>query len=559
MNKIVIIALLISTLFSKMPDAVSQNGMVVSSNAIASQIGAQVLRDGGNAVDAAVAVGFALAVVHPGAGNIGGGGFMVVRFADGTATTIDFREVAPLASSKDMFLDENGEVISGKSWNTSYAVGVPGTVAGLGYVHEKYGSKRWSSLIAPSIKVARYGHEIDYLNYMLLNSPYYKNFLSNDPETRSIFTKAEGYQVGDLLIQKDLANTLSRISSFGYKEFYEGKTADMIIDCMDRTNGLITHLDLINYRPVERDPIEFYYHDNKVITMPPASSGGIVLAEILNQLETIDLSSISYHSADHIHYMSEIEKRAYADRAEVLGDMDFIEIPIDTLIGDAYAAFKASDIDCCKASNSEDIIPFKTMNTEKEETTHYSVVDKWGNAVSVTTTVNGWYGSGITVDNAGFLLNNEMDDFSIKPGYPNKYGLVGSWANSIAPNKRMLSSMSPSIIEDEEGDLFLVVGSPGGSTIITTVAQIISNVIDYNMSLKDAVESPRTHHQWLPDKITIEDSRFSPHVIDKLEEYGHDIGIKRSIGEANCIMYDKKLNLFYGVSDDRRNGQAVGY
>ena len=332
MNKIVIIVLQISTLFSKMPDAVSQNGMVVSSNAIASQIGAQVLRDGGNAVDAAVAVGFALAVVHPGAGNIGGGGFMVVRFADGTATTIDFREVAPLASSKDMFLDENGEVISGKSWNTSYAVGVPGTVAGLGYVHEKYGSKRWSSLITPSIKVARYGHEIDYLNYMLLNSPYYKNFLSNDPETRSIFTKAEGYQVGDLLIQKDLANTLSRISSFGYKEFYEGKTADMIIDCMGRTNGLITHLDLINYRPVERDPIEFYYHDNKIITMPPASSGGIVLAEILNQLETIDLSSISFHSADHIHYMSEIEKRAYADRAEVLGDMDFIEIPIDSWV-----------------------------------------------------------------------------------------------------------------------------------------------------------------------------------------------------------------------------------
>ena len=258
MNKIVIIVLLISTLFSKMPDAVSQNGMVVSSNAIASEIGAQVLRDGGNAVDAAVAVGFALAVVHPGAGNIGGGGFMVIRFADGTATTIDFREVAPLASSKDMFLDENGEVISGKSWNTSYAVGVPGTVAGLGYVHEKYGSKRWSSLISPSIKVARYGHEIDYLNYMLLNSPYYKNFLSNDPETSSIFVKAGGYQVGDLFIQEDLANTLSRISSYGYKEFYKGKTADMIVDCMDRTNGLITHLDLINYKPVERDPIKFY-------------------------------------------------------------------------------------------------------------------------------------------------------------------------------------------------------------------------------------------------------------------------------------------------------------
>ncbi len=551
--------LALSLLFTKMPDAISQNGMVVSSNAIASEIGAKILEDGGNAIDAAVAVGFALAVVHPGAGNIGGGGFMVVRFSDGTSTTIDFREVAPSNSTKDMFLDDNGDVIDNKSWNTSYAVGVPGTVAGLGYAHEKYGSKTWSSLLYPSIKVARYGHKIDYLNYTLLNNPYYKSFLSSDPVTKSIFFKADGFKMGDNFIQKDLSKTLSRISSYGYREFYTGKTAEMIVNCMDRTNGLITHIDLKNYKPIERPPIEFFYHNRKIITMPPASSGGIVLAEILNQLEIFDLSSIPYHSASHIHYMAEVEKRAYADRAEILGDSDFIDIPIDSLISDEYAKIKVSDIDCCSATPSTNIVPFKSINKEKEETTHYSVVDKWGNAVSVTTTVNGWYGSGITVDNAGFLLNNEMDDFSIKPGHPNKYGLVGSWANSIAPNKRMLSSMSPTIVEDEDGDLLLVVGSPGGSTIITTVAQIISNIIDYNMPIKDAVESSRTHHQWLPDKIFIEEGALNQNIIDQLSDFGHDVAYKRSIGEANCIMFDKSRNLFYGVSDDRRNGQAIGY
>ena len=559
LNRISIVILTASFLFSKMPDAVSQNGMVVSSNKIASEIGVQILEDGGNAIDAAVAVGFALAVVHPGAGNIGGGGFMVVRFNDGTSTTIDFRETAPSMSSKDMFLDEKGDVVKNKSWSTSFAVGVPGTVAGLGYAHEKYGSKRWSSLVSPAIKVARFGHKIDYLNYLLLNSPYYKSFLSNDPETKSIFYKDNGFQIGDNFIQEDLAQTLSRISSYGYREFYNGKTADLIIECMDRTDGLISYLDLANYKPIERQPIEFYYRDSKVITMPPASSGGIVLAEILNQLENLDMNEIPYHSAEHIHYMTEVEKRAYADRAEILGDSDFIDIPIDSLISDDYAKNKMSDIDCCNATPSVDIKPFQALNSEKDETTHYSVVDKWGNAVSVTTTVNGWYGSGITVDNAGFLLNNEMDDFSIKPGYPNKYGLVGSWANSIAPNKRMLSSMSPTIMEDKDGDLFLVLGSPGGSTIITTVAQIISNIVDYNMPIKDAIESPRTHHQWLPNKISIEQGALTQDAIDRLLEIGHEVSYKRSIGEANCIMYDKSRNLFYGVSDDRRNGQAVGY
>ena len=549
-----------SLVYAKYPDAVSSNGMVVSSHVLASQAGIDVLKNGGNAIDAAVAVGFALAVVHPGAGNIGGGGFMVIRFANGETTTIDFRETAPQLANSDMFLDSDGNVVKGKSWSTSYAVGVPGTVAGLGYAHNKYGTKRWYKLLQPAIQMAKFGHDINYLNFSLLNSPYYSQFLSNDIESRKIFYKEDGFKLGELFIQKDLAGTLSRIAHYGYNEFYSGKTADYIIDCMNRTNGLISFDDLENYKPVERDPIIFDYRGNRVITMPPASSGGIVLAEILNQLEYLDMSEIDYHSSKHIHYMAEIEKRAYADRAEALGDIDFIDIPIDVMISDDYAKEKWLTIDCCKSTLYNQIEPIKSnQGNESEETTHYSVVDKWGNAVSVTTTVNGWYGSGITVDGAGFLLNNEMDDFSIKPGYPNKYGLVGSWANSIQPNKRMLSSMTPTIVEDKDGELFLVVGSPGGSTIITTVAQIISNIIDYNMPLKDAVESPRYHHQWLPDKIFLENKMFGSDVQKKLIDLGHNIDFKRSIGEANCIMYDKQNKIFFGVSDSRRNGEAIGY
>ena len=559
LNKVISIAFLISVGYAKYPDAVGLNGMVVSSNDLATQIGVDILKNGGNAIDAAVAVGFALAVTHPGAGNIGGGGFMVIRFADGTSTSIDFRETAPALANKEMFLDESGDVIKGKSWSSSYAVGVPGTVAGFGYVHEKYGTQRWHSLLQPSIELAKFGHNIDYLNFSLLNSPYYKKYLSTDLETKKIFYKEEGFELGELFIQKDLASTLTRIANDGYQEFYQGRTSNYIIDCMTRTDGLISHSDLENYKPIEREPIEFYYRDYKVITMPPASSGGIVLSEILNQLENLSMDSIEYHSYKHIHYMSEVERRAYADRAEALGDMDFIDIPIDIMISDEYAQDKWDEINCCLATPSDEINPINSNSYESEETTHYSVADQWGNSVSVTTTINGWYGSAITVDNAGFLLNNEMDDFSSKPGHPNKYGLVGSWANSIEANKRMLSSMTPTIVENKEGELFLVVGSPGGSTIITTVAQIISNVIDYNMPLKDAVESPRTHHQWLPDNIFLENKMFNSDVINKLIDLGHDIGYKGSIGEANCIMYNKRDKTFLGVSDSRRNGSAIGY
>ena len=559
LNNTIFVILCFSFIDARYPDAVGLNGMVVSSNKLATEVGIEVLKNGGNAIDAAISVGVALAVTHPGAGNIGGGGFMVIRFADGTTTSIDFRETAPRLANKDMFLDNDGNVIKGKSWSTSYSVGVPGTVAGFGYAHEKYGSQRWHTLIQPSIQLAKYGHKIDYLNFSLLNNPYYKQYLSRDDVTKSIFYKDEGFQLGENFIQKDLASTLTRIANYGYKEFYEGKTSNYIVDCMKRTNGLISSDDLKNYTPIERNPIEFYYRDHRVITMPPSSSGGIVLSQILNQLENYNMDSIEFHSYKHIHYMSELERRAYADRAEALGDMDFIDIPVEIMISDDYAKSKSSDINCCAATPSDNVSPIKINYNEKDETTHYSVVDKWGNSVSVTTTINGWYGSGITVDKAGFLLNNEMDDFSIKPGYPNKYGLIGSWANSIEPNKRMLSSMTPTIVEDSEGELFLVVGSPGGSTIITTVAQIISNVIDYNMPLKDAVESPRTHHQWVPDKINLENKMFNSDVTNKLIDLGHDIAYKKSIGEANCIMYDKVNKTLMGVSDSRRNGSAIGY
>lgn len=558
-NSIFFFIFLISSVECRFPDAVGTNGMVVSSNYLATQAGIDILNNGGNAIDAAVAVGFALAVTHPGAGNIGGGGFMVIRFSDGTSTSIDFRETAPSLATKNMFLDDQGNVIDGMSWSTALAVGVPGTVAGFGYVHEKYGKLRWPSLLKPSINLAKFGHKIDYLNFSLLNNPYYREYLKIDKETKKIFYSENGFELNQTFIQRDLASTLTRLANKGYKEFYNGETAKNIVNCMKRTGGLISLSDLKNYTPVEREPIEFYYRGHKVITMPPASSGGIVLAEIMNQLENLDMDTIEYQSSKHIHYMSEIEKMAYADRAEALGDIDFIEIPVKKMISDEYAKKKFDSIDCCLATDSKQIKPISAFPIEKEETTHYSVVDKWGNSVSVTTTINGWYGSGITVDNSGFLLNNEMDDFSSKPGHPNKYGLIGSWANSIEPNKRMLSSMTPTIVEDIDGGIFLVLGSPGGSTIITTVAQIISNIIDFDMPLKDAVDAPRTHHQWIPDNIFLESNYFSTKIINDLNNMGHIVAEKKSIGEANCIMYDKNLRMYQGVFDNRRNGSAIGY
>jgi len=555
-----IISIYLTFVFASYPDAIGKNGVVTSSNKYASEVGIEILQSGGNAIDAAIAVGFALAVVHPGAGNIGGGGFMVIRLADGTVKTIDFREVAPSAAYRDMFLDDSLNVVPNKSWSTSWAAGVPGSVAGFGMAHEKFGSLPWWKLLNPAIDLAQRGYKLDIANYSNLNSQYYSEYLKRDEEARKIFTKENDYfELGEIFMQKDLARTLKRISRLGYEEFYTGKTAEMIIKCMNRTEGLITLEDLKNYKPVLRDPISFDYRGYKIHSMPPASSGGIALAVILNQLENVDFSNIPYHSSEHIHYLSESERRAYADRAYFLGDIDYVPVPIEEMVNQEYADLRFGEINPNKASASDSVThgEIEFNYDEKEETTHYSVVDKWGNAVSVTTTVNGWYGNGIVVDGAGFLLNNEMDDFSSKPGTPNKYGLIGNAANAIEPGKRMLSSMTPTIVEDLDGNLFLVLGSPGGSTIITTVAQIIVNVIDYNMGIEDAVESPRFHHQWLPDMIQIERKGFSLETLNALSEIGHDYSVRGSIGEANCIQV--KNGFIIGSGDSRRGASALAY
>ena len=562
MKKYISLIILVSySLCFEVADAIGVNGAVASSKKQASEIGLKILKNGGNAIDAAVATAFALSVVHPSAGNIGGGGFMVIRLANGYVTTIDFREKAPLLSDKDMFLDENKEVIPGKSKYSSLSSGVPGTVYGLGYAHEKYGSMNWESLIYPSIELAKYGFKLDYHNMMLLNSDRYSDFLFRDLESRKIFTKDndEDFYLDELFFQHDLSHTLLRIAKYGYSEFYNGITADYIIDCMNRVGGIISHDDLKNYKAVEREPIIFQYRGHNIYSMPPPSSGGITLANILNQMENVDVSKLDPNSSEYIHLLVEAEKRAYADRAEFLGDSDYITIPINKIISDEYANDRFLTISNRKA------IPSKKIKhgvidifDESEETTHFSIVDKYGNAVSLTTTINGWFGNGITVDNAGFLLNNEMDDFSVKPGVPNLYGLVGNDANSIEPGKRMLSSMTPTIVEDSNGELLMVLGSPGGSTIITSVAQIIINSIDFNMSIKESVEKKRFHHQWLPDIIQIEKNAFSLETINKLNKYGHNIKIRSSIGEANCIKIDIN-GLKHACSDSRRGGVSKAY
>jgi len=541
-------------------DATGQQGMVVSSKHEASQVGIDILKAGGNAVDAAVGVAFALAVTHPSAGNIGGGGFMIIRLADGTTTSIDFRETAPSLSSKDMFLDDDGNVVPGQSWSSSLASGVPGTVAGLGYAHEKYGSLSWDLLIRPSVLLAKYGFPLDYFNVSILNSDKYKNYLSKDISTKNIFTKNGSFYLNEIFIQKDLSETLTRIANYGYKEFYVGKTAKMIVNTMERTSGIISEYDLLSYKPKERKPITFMYKEYTITSMPPPSSGGITLAHILNQLKYVNLDSLGHNSADYVHYFVEAEKRAYADRAKYIGDTDFVSVPIDKLTSDLYAYNNFLTIDPLKSTDSNTLNDDLLISVEEsEETTHFSVVDKFGNAVSVTYTINGWFGNGITVSGAGFLLNNEMDDFSIKPGHPNAYGLIGNESNSITPNKRMLSSMTPTIVEDDQKQLFMVLGTPGGSTIITTIAQILVNVIDFNMDIGQAVDARRFHHQWLPPYIQIEQHSLSNDVIRNLQLKGHDL-IYRSkfgIGEANCILL--KNNYMYGAADSRRGAYALGY
>ena len=551
----------INLLFSAQPNPIyGKNGMVVSTSKDASLVGVNILKKGGNAIDAAVAVGFALAVTSSGNGNIGGGGFLVATMANGESFTIDHREVAPSQSSRNMFLDNNNDIIPGMSLGTHASSGVPGTVDGLLKAFKDYGSGNISlrEVLAPSIKLAEKGFKLSLYEANQLNN-YRENFQNNKAASK-IFIRKNGkmWSEGDLFIQKDLSRTLKRILKFDREGFYSGVIADLIVKEMKKGNGLITHKDLKGYSSKYREPIVGLYKGHKVISMGPPSSGGVLLVNMLNMLENFDLGTIGWNSSDYVHLLTEVERRAYADRSEHLGDPDFWNIPISMLTSKEYAKNRMKTFSKEKATLSTDISASKKIYNESIETTHYSVVDKLGNAVSVTTTINLNYGSGIIVEGAGFFLNNEMDDFSSKPGVPNVFGLIGNEANAIEPNKRPLSSMTPTIILKDDKP-FMVIGSPGGSTIITTTLQNILNVIEFNMDIEEAVSSPRFHSQWLPDVIQIEPRSLPKDVLINLKEKGHQVVPYRwgYIGEANGILILK--DGFYGGGDNRGETSAIGY
>lgn len=525
----------------------TKDGLAISSNVLANEIGQKVLEEGGNAIDAAVAVGYALAVVHPAAGNIGGGGFAVIHLANGENITLDFREKAPLKATRDMYLDESKEVIQDSSVIGYLAAGIPGTVAGMSEMLDKYGTKKLSDLIEPAIQLAQNGFKITdrQAETMLEVKDEFAKFASS----KKYFLKSDGstYKGGELLVQKDLAKTLKLIQKEGPKAFYEGAIADLIVKDMEKNGGIITKEDLKNYKPVWRKPVVGNYRGYDIISMAPPSSGGIHIIEILNIMENANIGDMGFGSISTISLMTEAMRQAYADRSEYLGDPDFVKVPVEKLIDKDYAKSIFKKINLNRATPSKNVKP--GLGKESNNTTHYSVADKWGNAVSVTYTINASYGSAAAVDGAGFLLNNEMDDFSIKPGVPNIYGLVGGDANAIEPNKRPLSSMSPTIIL-KDGKLFMVVGSPGGARIITTVLQVISNVIDHKMNISEAVSAPRFHMQWLPDEIRIEKFGMTKDTIKALENKGYKIVELPDMGDVNAILIDN--GIFYGTMDPRK-------
>lgn len=542
------------------------HGAVASVSEIASQVGVDILKRGGNAVDAAVAVGLALAVVWPSAGNLGGGGFMVIRLAGGKATTIDYREMAPAAANRNVYLDAQGNYIRGSSTFGHRAAGVPGTVAGLAYALEKYGTLKWAEVAEPARKLAADGFTVSYqLERSLKGS---SKELGLYPESKRIFLR-EGnpYEAGEVFKQPELAAVFERMIKEGPSEFYQGETAQLIEASMKQAgNGTpwMTVGDLKNYKPVEREPLRSNYRGHEIITMGPPSSGGIALIEMLNILERYDLRSMGAGSAKTVHLMVEAMRRAFADRAEFLGDTDFVKVPVAGLISRKYADKLAQTIDLTHASDSQKIGHGDPPPHESEETTHYTVVDKDGNAVSNTYTLNDSYGNKITVEGAGFLLNNEMDDFAAKPGTPNFYHLIQGEANAVAARKRPLSAMTPTIVL-KNGKLWFALGSPGGPTIINTVTQIIINIIDHGMNIRQALDFPRVHHQWLPDEIKYEPFGLSPDTIDKLREMGHHVtlnevsGYPRYIGDAEAVMIEDVTGIRRGASDPRRDGRAIAY
>ncbi|AQS36600.1 gamma-glutamyltranspeptidase [Shewanella psychrophila] len=535
----------------------AKHGMVSSQETLATKAGVEILKQGGNAVDAAVAVGFALAVTLPRAGNIGGGGFMLVHLAEPNKTiAIDYREMAPSKAHRDMYLNEHGDAVAKLSREHGLAVGVPGTVMGMELALEKYGTMTMKQVMAASIKMA--GEGITVTPDLSTSLIGLKRRIAQWPSSAEIFYKADGsnYQVGEVLKQPELAHSLSLIAKQGSKGFYQGETAQKLVAAVQGAGGIMTLDDLKHYKVVERKPVTGDYRGYKVVSMPPPSSGGVHIVEMLNILENFPIDKLGHNTAATLHLMTEAMQRAYADRSEYLGDPDFYKVPVQALTSKDYAKKLASQITINKATPSSEIKPGKLAPYESNQTTHYSVVDKWGNAVSNTYTLNFSYGSGLVAKGTGILLNNEMDDFSAKPGTPNGYGLVGGEANSVEGHKRPLSSMSPTIVM-KDGKPFIVTGSPGGSRIITTTMQIIMNVIDHDLNIAEATAAPRIHHQWLPDVLRVEQS-LNRDTIELLEAKGHKVSVGNAIGSTQSIMVTEQG--VFGSSDPRRAGAlTLGY
>lgn len=562
--KSIILALLVcacqSSQISTTPESeigpLGESAMVSSAHPLATKVGVEVLKNGGNAIDAAVAVKFALAVVFPRAGNLGGGGFAIYRLNDGSTGALDFREKAPKNASRNMYLDDAGNVIDNLSLIGHKAAGVPGSVDGILKLHEKLGTKALSELIQPSIQLAYYGFTIT------------EDQADEFNEKREVFIEVNGsdfflvkdqpWQAGDTIKFTELAATLTQIRDRGREGFYGGIVADQIVKEMQRGGGLITEEDLKSYTAQWRDPIASSYRGHNIISMPPPSSGGVALLQLLQGAEQYDIKAMGHNTAQTIHLMTELERRVYADRATHLGDPDYYDVPVDMLLDPTYNKERFSSISLKEKTDSQEIKEGKVEIIESVETTHFSIVDPEGNAVSLTTTLNSFFGCKVYVKGAGFFLNNEMDDFSSKPGVPNQFGLVGGEANAIFPEKRMLSSMTPTLVE-KDGKLKMVVGTPGGSTIITSNFQAIMNVIDHGMGMQDAVNATRTHSQWLPDRILIEDRPINPKVIKELEKLGHEIERRKSMGRMDCILVRSDGKLEGGADYSRGDNYAEGF
>ena len=533
------------------------NGAVASSSAIASEIGIQILKEGGNAVDAAIATAFAMAVTLPSAGNIGGGGFLIYHGADGQTSAFDFREKAPLASTTDMYLDENGNIDYSLKHLSILSVGVPGTVAGMELAHQRYGTMEWEDLLSPAIRLAREGFPISWKLHDDFKNKRNREWFNKHSSSKKKFYRPDGnlYQPGDLWIQTDLANTLERIQKEGKDGFYKGKTAKLIADFMAANGGIITLEDLEKYQAIERKPIQGNYQGFEIVSMPPPSSGGIILTEMLNILEGFDLKKVGHNSALYLHLLTESMRRAYADRANYLGDPDFNEnMPVNRLTSKQHAENLRKSISMSQKSESDPALFARAY--ESEETTHFSVADKKGNMVSLTYTLEFGYGSHVVVEGAGFLLNNEMGDFNAQPGITNLTGGIGTIANQIRPQQRMLSSMTPTIVAKNGVPLFAT-GTPGGRTIINTTMQTILNIIDHGMTIAESIEAPRIHHQWLPDVTSIEKIGISPDTQKLYEAFGHKIRVRNTIGSAMGVYRDPETGIISGAADSRAEDGGV--